>query len=134
MNVVLIRGLPGSGKTTLAKSKCQNPTWRMVAADDFFTSERGAYTFNPRHIGLAHDYARARMSRYLLHGYNVAVHNTFSMKWEMDSYAECARMFGASVDIIDLFDSGLSDVELFARNSHDVPIRVISRMRDRWER
>lgn len=134
MNVVLIRGLPGCGKTTLARSKCKEPNWRMVAADDFFTSERGVYTFNPRHIGFAHDYARAQMLRHLLHGHNVAVHNTFSMKWEMDSYVKCARMFGASIDIIDLFDAGLSDDELFARNSHGVPIRVISKMRDRWER
>jgi len=38
------------------------------------------------------------------------------------------------VRIIDLYDGGLTNDQLAARNVHKVPVVVIARMRARWEK
>tara|TARA_Y100000034_G_scaffold99818_1_gene122831 strand:- start:2886 stop:3155 length:270 start_codon:yes stop_codon:yes gene_type:complete len=62
----------------------------------------------------------------------VVVHNTFSTRWEMEPYL---RMAGGTtvVSVLDLFDGGCTDEELFKRNSHGVPLETITAMRARWE-
>ncbi|HAA00102.1 MAG TPA: AAA family ATPase, partial [Flavobacteriales bacterium] len=39
MNLILLRGLPGAGKTTLAKLLSEEK-WPCYSVDDFFTDEK----------------------------------------------------------------------------------------------
>lgn len=125
----IVRGLPGSGKTTLVESLEAMP----IAADDFFYDAHGAYHFDPERLAQAHDECQRRARLYCGDS-NVAVHNTFSRKWEAQPYIDMAREFGMTLVVIDLFDGGLTDSELAARNAHGVPEDAIRRMRARWER
>ena len=129
--VYLIRGLPGTGKTTLAERLKVDGV--MVAADDYFYCEDGVYRFDPKLLGLAHADCQLKASVVLCDGRDVVVHNTFSQRWEMQPYIDMAILHGARLVVLDLFDGGCTDEQLVERNSHGVPLHAIARMRERWE-
>ena len=132
----LIRGLPGSGKTTLAPSVFGG--WATgggvcFAADDWMVDAEGRYAFDPARLGECHAACQAATRKALDAGINVAVHNTFSQAWELAPYRKIAEDLGCQLAILDLFDAGLTDQELADRNSHGVPVATIRTMRQRWE-
>ncbi len=126
----LIRGLPGAGKTNLSIDlRCDS-----VEADHFFQGENG-YVFNPRKLGEAHAWCQARC-RELLSDPDIqqcTVANTFTQRWELEPYLQMAAELGSDVIVIDLFDGGCTDEQLFARNVHGVPMQGITQMRARYE-
>ena len=135
--LTLIRGLPGSGKTTRATNTACNDVYCVtvtLAADDFMVDAEGNYRFDPKDLKHAHTACQQATRTLLEQGYFVIVHNTFSQKWEADPYFKIAEQEGCVVDVIDLFDAGLTDEQLAARNTHGVPEETIARMRARWEK
>lgn len=141
--LVMVRGLPGSGKTTLMRMlhiDCDSREGmsresRAVSADDYFTRNDN-YFFNPSKLGDAHEYCRKTVEQ-LLSDYDIdrriMVHNTFSQRWEMEPYIKLAELYNAKLIVIDLFDGGLTDEALVARNVHGVPLQTMGQMRSRWE-
>lgn len=127
----LIRGLAGSGKTTLARNLLlfyanwdEDVQHYMVCADDFFTID-GEYKFDPSRLGEAHDWCSGQAYRNMLNGNGVViVHNTFSQRWEMEPYFEFAKELGYSVFVIEC-QNDFGSV-------HDVPDYVRERMASRW--
>lgn len=131
MKLTIIRGLPGSGKTTMA-NKIAGEGDAVVAADDFF-SMSGEYRFSPNKLGEAHSWCQEEARKALTEGRDVVVHNTFSTRWEMEPYLKMGEEVGADIEVLNLFDSGLSDAELVERCVHGVGIYSMQRMRERWE-
>jgi len=140
INLFLIRGLPGSGKDTLAM-KHIGPAI-IHSADHWFMRQAGLnvwnteYQFNPAELPQAHEACQKNCAATLTveGGRSVAVCNTFSCRWEMEPYLKMAKEIkGVSLVVIDLFDAGLTDEELAERNIHDVPVENIAAMRERWE-
>lgn len=129
--IVCIRGLPGSGKSTLAvKLQQAFGGGSLASADDYFM-QSGVYKFDPSKLREAHANCQATTFSYLPLG-PVFVHNTFSERWELQPYAYMARLQRVQFSVVDLFDAGLTDAELAARNVHGVPEGIIAKMRDRW--
>ena len=129
--LVLVRGLPGSGKSLFATSTAQT----VVSADDFFVWD-GKYTFEPAKLPEAHAWCQRTVRESLItqpHRKVVAVANTFSQRWELEPYLKMAEEIGCTVHVVDLYDGGLGTHELMARNTHGVPLEGIQRMQDRWE-
>lgn len=122
--LILVRGLPGAGKSSLFP--------KTIAADDYFMVD-GEYMFDPRQLPHAHADCQSRAEVLLRMVEQVVVANTFSQRWEIEPYVKIAARAGARLVVADLFDGGLTDMELEARNLHGVPAQVIARMRSRWE-
>lgn len=139
--LILIRGLSGSGKTTLAETICGDLDDRfMVSADDFFTDDKGVYTFEVDKLKEAHQWCQketedAMNEDFIDGGYDViVVHNSFTRKWEVDPYMELAKKNDYQVQVINLYDGGLSDRELSERGVHNLPPHQIQKQRKRWEK
>lgn len=125
----IIRGLPGTGKTTLGETLCPG---RCYAADDYFYQD-GEYRFDPSLLGEAHASCQARVRAALEGGKDVAVANTFTQEWEWQPYLEMAKEIGVRVSMISLYDQGLSLAELEKRNVHGVPLAALEAMKNRYQ-
>lgn len=120
----LIRGLPGSGKTTLARRLHNVAT---ISADDFFYLQNcGKYKFDASKLSEAHQYCQDQTLLCLELGVSVAVHNTFSQSWEARPYFEMAQKLNVQVQIIEC-QGNFGSV-------HGVPKETIEKMKDRWEK
>ncbi len=128
--LILIRGISGSGKSTLGNKLLGDGF--LVSADDYFMVNH-RYTFDPSRLSEAHAQCQNRTENFLRLGHKVVVHNTFSTRWEMELYLKMGESLGIQVIVVDLFDGGKTDQELFARNVHGVPLQTIQKMRRTWE-
>ena len=136
LQLILIRGLPGSGKTHKAGELRDRigPRSSIMSADDFFYDGDGVYRYDPRLIAQAHADCQVRTMCMLAKGVTSIVHNNFVQQWEMEPYKAMALLAKAELVVIDLFDAGLSDEQLAARNVHGVPAETIRQMRANYQR
>jgi predicted kinase len=128
--IYIVRGLPGSGKTTLAQ---RLEPGAFFAADDYFTGPDGSYDFVAAKVPAAHAWVQAEVEVACRRGRNVAVHNTFTQRWEMEPYLRLAAKYGHRVVVVDCFDAGMTNEDLAEKNVHGVPVESIRAMRERYE-
>lgn len=135
--LTLCRGLPGSGKTTLAKKIVdadETGNTVMVSADDFYTHDDGSYNFDFSLIKMAHAYCQGTAFYHLSRGKSVVVHNTLTQKWECGPLIETAIACGYEWDIIEPKTKWKSDPSVcIDKNTHNVPMATIEKMAARWE-
>ncbi len=121
-NLYIVRGVPGSGKSTFAELICD----LVVTADDYFMRD-GEYKFNPKKLKNAHAWARIQAEDYMKAGEDFAVANTSTTEWEMKAYYELAALYGYRVfSVIVENRHGGKDV-------HNVPEAKLKEMRERFE-
>lgn len=124
MTLYIIRGLPGSGKSTLAHLL----TPFVCEADQYFIMNDGSYQFDASKLRDAHGYCFARCHMFMADGREeIAISNTFSMRWEFAKYIELAQMHKYRIVEITLTGDTYG-------NEHNVPDETIQAMKDRWER
>lgn len=116
--IVLIRGVPGSGKTT--KAKTEYPDHELIEADQFFM-RGGQYCYDRRRIKDAHEWCQNTAKWWLKRGHDVVVANTFTRVWEMQPYFD----MGYPVRVVEA--TGNYD------NVHGVPTEIVEQMRERYE-
>lgn len=128
----IMRGLPGSGKSTKAKELGQGG--RVLGSDDFFMVD-GEYMFDPEGLGYAHFWNQGRVEEALKQGISpVVVDNTNVQKWEMKPYVEMALKYGYDIKFAEPdTDWKFNKEELSKRNTHNVPLKVIEDKLNRWE-
>jgi len=130
--MTIMRGLPGSGKSTTAAKLTTHDTV-VCSADDYFVDKDGVYRFDKRLIGKAHLSCQKKAQKACAGGQHVIIDNTNTQRWEMEPYLRMAREGGYQVVVVDLFDGRQSDESLANRNTHRVPKETISAMRQRYE-
>ncbi|XP_011298394.1 NEDD4-binding protein 2 [Fopius arisanus] len=138
--MVLMRGLPGSGKSSLAKSLVStlagNPSDYIFSSDDYFvTLGCGIYMYDPRRIEDAHTTNQKKVNEALKREKTpVIVDNTNTQAWEMRPYAAMAVKFGYIVVTLEPDTSWATNVsQLAKKNSHGVPKEKIEQMLLRFE-
>ena len=124
MKVVIIRGLPGSGKSTMAKELAEITGMLHVETDMYF-EKNGDYNFNPKLLPEAHAWCQEEARKALKSGKGVIVSNTFTRVWEFQPYIDMAKEFGVPCQVITAKGN--------FQNVHGVPDHAIQRMKERWE-
>lgn len=115
--IVLVRGLPGSGKSTFAKGMTG---YEHFEADMYFEVD-GVYRYEPEWVRAAHDWCVRSAYDALRKGQNVVVSNTFVKLWEMQRYIDLGFPFRI--------------IEVHGRwpNVHGVPENKVQMMAHNWE-
>jgi tRNA uridine 5-carbamoylmethylation protein Kti12 len=135
----LVAGLPGTGKTTLARMltkahlhKGENAV--HYEADQFFEDAKGAYVFLPSQLKNAHKWCQEQTRNAAVADTPViVVSNTFVKSWEADAYVDIAQAHGYEVVNITMDNDMWTDAQLAKRNVHKVPQEKIAQMRQNWE-
>lgn len=132
--LIIMRGLPGSGKTTRAKElKGRNGV--ILSSDDYFT-EDGVYKFVPAKLKDSHLWNIERAIDSMKTGLTpVIIDNVNGKNWEPKKYAEAAVEYGYFVSFEEPRTEWRYDpVECSKRDTHGVPIHIIERMYNDWEK
>jgi predicted kinase len=118
----ILRGIPGSGKSTYAKSQ----TGAVIcSADDYFLQADGTYQYDKTKLQDAHDFCFKKCHDALHAGeQTVIIDNMNATAWEISPYIMLGRNFGYNVEVLNF----PCDDQLGAsRNIHDVPLEDIER-------
>ncbi len=136
--VVILRGEPGSGKTTEARrlerrARIFYDRVAIHSTNDYF--ER-AGRFDPQRLGEFHERNFKAFVRSLQGGVElVIVDNCNSQRWEYERYIEAARARGYSVTFIVMPPLPVAELAWRTqKNGHCVPEHTIRNIIARWER
>lgn len=128
-NLILLRGLPGSGKSTTAKLLGAGSSGTAHYEADMFFMRDGEYLFDVTQIKEAHKWCQSSVERAMFLGHNstIIVSNTFTQEWEMDVYYKLAEEWGYRVTslIVENRHEGV--------NVHGVPQDTLDKMKQRFE-
>ena len=141
MKVYIIRGAPGTGKTTEAsKIMDDNKDAVHCSADNYFyeVAEQNGTSyleeFDRMLVGKAHQFCWGAFIHALvaMGEKTIIVDNTNIYKWEYENYVLLAEQLGYEVEII-VTDMSESAEVYHERNTHGVPLHVIRRMLNEFE-
>ena len=120
----IVRGLPGSGKSTFAKTL----GGQHYEADTYFVDEEGNYNFDGSKIKDAHKWCKSFVETDMLLEYpKIVVSNTFTQEWEMKPYIDLAKKHEYKVFTI------VIENRHGGNNVHNVPEDKIEQMANRFE-
>ena len=125
--MILIRGVCGSGKTTLANTIIgNNPSvYKHYEADMYFTDDNGNYIWDFSRLAAAHSWCQAATRKALTDGFSVIVSNTFTTQKEIQFYLDLAKSFQIIPTIV------IANGNF--KNVHSVPEETVNRMRERFQ-
>lgn len=127
----IVRGVPGSGKSTFALNLVGSD-FLVCEADKYFMVD-GEYKFDGSKLKEAHESCRNLVETYMKDSLvndqfyrEIAVSNTFTQEWEMQPYFDLAKQYGYMVFSI------IVENRHGGENQHGVPAEAIQRMKDRF--
>jgi predicted kinase len=131
--LTLLRGLPGSGKSTFAKQIWNE--YAICEADKYFVDkESGEYRFDASKLKEAHSWCKNEVEIRMLDNQinsqyyaEIVVSNTFTQEWEMEEYHKLAEKYGYMVFsiIVENRHGGI--------NEHNVPEEKLEQMKHRFQ-
>jgi len=128
---IIMRGLPGSGKSWTARALArtlkaltgQAPV--VVSADDYFVGEDGVYRYVPHEQGEAHKQCLRRFMEATASGEVVVVDNTNTSAHELSPYVGIAGVHDYTVHVVEMTTHPNACLRL---QTHDVPEFVVGQM------
>ena len=129
-SLYLVRGCPGSGKTTLAESLAWPTGSPVYSADQYFEKEvdgKMVYEFDPKKLGAAHLQCQENTRRAMIAEYaHIFVANTFTRDSEMKDYYKLAEEYGYRVFAI------IVENRHGGKDVHNVPEETLKAMKERF--
>lgn len=95
--VIILRGVSGSGKSSLATLLVQLGNTCIVSADKYFITRDRGYVFDASKLKEAHEYCFDMFRMELLSGNDVIVDNTNTTEKEITKYLDFATERGYQV-------------------------------------
>lgn len=124
--LVLVWGLPGAGKSTLAKKITYFEDKIVICeADQFMVNDKGDYEFNPKRLHWCHQKCQEKCEAAMIAGHSVIVSNTSLSKKERKPYLELAAKYG--YDVQEIF------IKSPFKSVHNVPEEKVEEMKKRLE-
>jgi|TARA_Y100000296_G_C5126690_1_gene233264 adenylate kinase family enzyme len=151
MDLILVRGVSGAGKSTIAKLMClgelreiEPVMGRLSFSTDNMFMVDGDYKFDPSKLGEYHAATVQKVKNAMLVRQDmmkdrdpsdwdmdtpkaIVVHNTFTEEWEMKPYFELAEEFNWHVHTI------IVENRHGSKSIHDVPDDVVKAQKERFE-
>lgn len=126
-NLILLRGLPGSGKTTLAILLSEGK-YPVFSVDDYFTDEKGNYDFKFEENHLAYKKCEENIREAMKNNSaKIFVHNTCTLEWEMETYFKLAKEFNYDLHILTVENYHESE------NIHSISKEQIQKMAEKYK-
>lgn len=128
--LTIIRGLPGSGKTSLARALQADAFEHGADIPPYFEADKWFFecndcVFDGSKLGIAHEWCRENckmaMEAELDH---IIVSNTAITQKEWMPYYEMAEEYGYQVQVIDVYGT--------FKSVHNVPEKTMKKMEERW--
>ena len=143
--MVFVRGLPGSGKSTIAKAykekhiRPKDSCW-VCATDNYWMRPDGKYDFNYDLLGWSHIWNQRRVEEILNTEVNsewdtiVVVDNTNINFSEMKPYIRLGLLYKYDIVFSEPDTEWKYNVEeCYKRNTHGVPYSTMLRMYKAWQ-
>lgn len=100
-SLILLRGLPGAGKSTLVKVLSNNQ-WPIFSVDDYFTdpvSKEYHFEFSENHLAYKaceNNTENSMQSKIE----KIFIDNTFTLEWEMEPYFKLAKHYHYEIHVV----------------------------------
>lgn len=124
--LVLLRGLPGAGKSTFANYIWESKT--VFEADKYFYDDKGNYKWDGNLLDQAHRWCQEGVENAMIENYGeIVVSNTLTMNKDIEPYMELAKKYGYHVVSLIVENRHGNESE------HNVPKESMRKMRSRFE-
>lgn len=121
MKLTVIRGLPGSGKSTYAKKNYDC----LILENDMFQIIDGKYLWSAEGTKRAVDLCVKIADMALANGSDVVIANTFTKKKYVYCFFNIAKKYGAEFEVIRM-DNDFGNI-------HNVPDATLKSMKDHFD-
>lgn len=126
--LIIIRGIPGSGKSTYAQKLVEELTSEGKSVkhfeSDMFFMKDGEYKFNTKLLGVAHKWCFDTVFNSFNENDTVIVSNTFTTMKELAPYMDRAKENGYDMTIYRMANE--------FQNKHGVPEETLQAMKERF--
>jgi predicted kinase len=127
-SLIILRGLPGSGKSTLSELLSENK-WPVFSIDDYFTDPlTKVYTFEFSKNHLAYKNCQENTEKAMKTTIEkIFIDNTFTLEWEMEPYFKLAEKYAYTVHVLTVENRHHS------KNKHNIPQEQIQKMAEKYK-
>lgn len=127
MNLYLIRGLPGSGKSTFAATLADSLDCNHYEHDQYLFTEEGEYLWTEKRMAYAYRQCLRDTEDTMIEGEPVVVSNVFPTSKSLKNYRKLAEKYGYRVTYI-VVENRRGGV-----NIHNVPEEALADMRKAFQ-
>ncbi len=130
--IVLIRGLPGSGKSSYAQKLKEKGA--LIFNNDELLTANGIYKWDAELALMAHFLNQKRVCQAMREGKEfIVVDNTNILPYHMAPYIRLAHHYKYEYELFEMDTPWALDIEeLEKKNTHDVPLSVLDEMRKQY--
>lgn len=102
LSLFLLRGLPGSGKSSLANELSEDGKYPVFSVDDYFTdiiTKNYNFEFDKNYLAYQQCVENTKKSMQV-NCTKIFIHNTFTLEWELEPYFKLATEFNYKVFVV----------------------------------